>query len=109
MRLDERKTYHPSATEMPRFRMLNTAQAPGLDVTITAPDSTSESFELAFGDVEGYDAFEAAGDYTISAVVTGDTTETVIGSTTVGLTPTRYTTVIVGDSTAVQFVNLTDN
>lgn len=106
VRLDERKTTNSATTDEPAFRLYDAAQSPDLNVTIAGPDTVET--ELAYGDNSGYEAY-TAGDYTISASLAADTTDTVIGSTTVSLSNTRSTTIIVGDSTAVQFVNLTDN
>lgn len=104
--LTERFTYTPASTDTPFVRVLHAAATEeALNVTISGPAELSE--ELSFRNAPTYHALPV-GDYTISVTVAADTTETVIGSTTVSLSNMRHTSIIVGNSTAVQFINLTD-
>jgi len=109
----ERFTYNDATTEEPSFRIAHAALASVIDdvfnITLAGPDTIDIEGGISFRDVTSYQGF-TPGDYEISVVAAADTSETVLGTTNVSLTNnTRYTTIVVGDSTSVQFINLTDN
>lgn len=112
VKLVERRLIDSATTTNGRLRVVNTlvsgsAEGPAVDVTVAGADTTVSVDGLAYRGDSGYLALPS-GNYTVSAVASGDST--VIVSTSITLSNARSTSVLVGDAgSGASAVNLTDN
>jgi len=113
VKLVERRIFDPNEIPNPRIRVAHAASnagaaGPAVDVEIVGADTTVSASNIAFRGASNY-LTVYPGTYAVNVYAAGDTT--VILSTNVEVSNTRYTSVVVGDVDAgsLQFVNLTDN
>jgi hypothetical protein len=109
--LAERRVFDAVATTNALVRVVNASAIDGLDVLVAAGADTAiaESGLGLRGDT-GYEAIPV-GSYTLSVVVTGDTTNTVVASATLNAANKRQTSLIVGSQAAgnLAIINLSDD
>lgn len=109
--LTERRVFDPIATSKAWVRLVNASPEPSLDVRVIAgADTAIADSGMVVRDDSGYHRI-AVGNYTISLIATGDTTNTVLASAPLTAANKRQTSLIVGSVAGgnLGIVNLSDD
>jgi hypothetical protein len=109
--LTERRVFDPTTTSEAWVRIVNVSPEPALDVRVIAgADTAIADSGMVVRDDSGYHRI-AVGNYTISLIATGDTTNTVLASAPLTAANKRQTSLIVGSVAGgnLGIVNLSDD